>query len=265
MIAKMIGIINRGVAKSSLKLSDAIEFLSNYAAVLLSSGATTLRAKKNINRMAEHYGVKVSITIMPRHVEMMLTNRKETEIRIVDWHMGINFFAITELSRLSWRVVEEKLDINTAMQMLDRIKSSKKLSIVSVILMTGLANASFCRLFEGDYWAMLFVFVATVCGFCLKYKLVNGRGIDLRIATICAACVSAVISSGSFIYDLGRTPDIAIATSVLYLVPGVPYINAFSDFIGGHYICALSRLISALEITLCLGIGLVLGDYLLNL
>lgn len=246
-------------------LADVIEFLSGYAATLLSSGATTLRAEKNISRMADFYHMKVSLTIMPRHVEMMLTDGEETEMRIVDWHAGINFFAITELSRLSWRVVEEGLDINVAMRVLQEVRSKKRLSVVWVTLMAGLANASFCRLFEGDYWAMLFVFLATVSGFYTKHKLVNAYGIDSRIATICVACISAVISCGTSIYGFGRTSDVALATSVLYLVPGIPYINAFSDFISGHYICALSWLMSALETTVCLGIGLVLGDYLLNL
>lgn len=161
--------------------------------------------------------------------------------------------------------MEEGLDVNAAMRVLQKIRLKKRLSVVWVTLMVGLANASFCRLFEGDYWAMLFVFLATVSGFYTKHKLVNVLKIDPRIATVCAACFSAVISCGTSIYGFGRTPDIALATSVLYLVPGIPYINAFSDFISGYYICALSWLISALETTVCLGFGLVLGDYLLNL
>lgn len=246
-------------------LVEVIEFLSRYAAVLLSSGATTLRTEKNVSRMADSYNVKVSLTIMPRHVEIMLTKGKDTEMRIVDWHIGINFFAITELSRLSWRVVEEELCVTDGMLALQEIASKKRHSVVLVALMAGLANASFCRLFEGDYWAMLFVFLATVCGFYMKHKLINAYGIDSRIAVVCVACISAVISCGTSIYELGSTPDIALATSVLYLVPGIPYINAFSDFIGGHYICAISWLFSALEITACLGVGLVFGDYLLNI
>ena len=37
--------------------------------------------------------------------------------------------------------------------------------------------------------------------------------------------------------SLGSTPDIAIATSILYLVPGIPFLNGFSDMIAGHYTC----------------------------
>lgn len=246
-------------------LTDLTDFLTGYAALLLSSGATTLRAEKNIGRMAEFYGKRVSLIIMPRHVEMMLTDGSHTETRIAPWQRGINFYAITELSRLSWRVVEEGMDVTTAQDRLQEIRSTKRLPVWTVTLLAGLANASFCRLFEGDYVAMAFVFLATAGGFYTKHRLVSSAGIDARIATILVACLSAVISCGASIYGLGSTPDIALATSVLYLVPGIPYINAFSDFIAGHHVCALSRLISALEITVCLGTGLVLGDFILNI
>ena len=111
---------------------------------------------------------------------------------------------------------------------------------------------------------MLFVFIATLGGFCVRYKTVKA-GLDSRAACLVAACLSAIIACGPHIFGLGTTPDVAVATSVLYLVPGIPFINAFSDLINGHYVCSMSRLLSALETTACLGTGLVLADYILKL
>lgn len=246
-------------------LAETSNFLTAYATLLLSSGATTLRTEKNIGRMADFYGVKLSLIIMPRHVEVMTYADGCTETHISEWKRGINFFAITALSRLSWRVVEELLDVHEAECLLTEICKKKRLPVIGVTMMAGLANASFCRLFTGDYWAMGFVFLATVCGFYTKHRLITVMGIDMRIATLLVACVSSVISCGVSIYGLGTTPDIALATSVLYLVPGIPYINAFSDLIGGHYVCALSWFITAMETTMCLGTGLLLGNYLLSI
>lgn len=251
--------------QEAINRTHAIDFFSNYATTLLSSGATSLRTETNIGRMAEFYNIKVIITIMPKHVQIMLTMGDESVVRVVSRTMGINFYSITELSRLSWRVVEERLDVATANKILEEIKSKKRCHIAIVTIMAGLANASFCRLFGGDYWAMFFVLIATISGFYTKHELVNKIGIDARIATIFAASISSVLSCGASMYGLGNTPEVSLATSVLYLVPGIPYINAFSDLINGHHICALSWLISALETTICLGTGLVLGNYLLNL
>ena len=47
-----------------------------------------------------------------------------------------------------------------------------------------------------------------------------------------------------------------MATSVLYLIPGVPYINSASDLIDGHYLCSFSRFVDACVLTACLSIGL---------
>ena len=43
----------------------------------------------------------------------------------------------------------------------------------------------------------------------------------------------------------GWTPDIAIGTSVLFLIPGVPLINGIIDILEGHTVTGTSRLIQA--------------------
>ena len=66
-------------------------------------------------------------------------------------------------------------------------------------------------------------------------------------------------------FPLGSTPDVALATSVLYLIPGVVYINSVSDLIHGHLLCGFSRFMNAALITLCIGIGLSSGILLMNI
>ncbi len=66
-------------------------------------------------------------------------------------------------------------------------------------------------------------------------------------------------------FGWGTTPEIALGTSVLYLIPGVPYINAISDIIGRHYLCALSRFMDACVLTCCLSAGLCIGMFILGL
>ena len=68
-----------------------------------------------------------------------------------------------------------------------------------------------------------------------------------------------------FIFNITSTPDVALGTSVLYLIPGIPYINSVSDLIHGHLLCFMSRFINACVITTCLGIGLSLGILLMNI
>ena len=66
-------------------------------------------------------------------------------------------------------------------------------------------------------------------------------------------------------FGIGSTPEIALGTSVLYLIPGVPYINAVSDMIDRHYLCAFSRFADAVVLTACLSAGLCGGMLVLGL
>ncbi len=78
------------------------------------------------------------------------------------------------------------------------------------------------------------------------------------------AFVSSVLAAAGYLFSLGGTPDVAMATSVLYLVPGIPFLNAFSDMVDGHYICFFSRMTDAAILTCCLSAGLCLGMKLMN-
>lgn len=67
------------------------------------------------------------------------------------------------------------------------------------------------------------------------------------MASLCA-------SGGPALRLHGR--ETALATSVLYLVPGVPLINGVIDIVEGHILIGFSRLINALLLIICIAIGL---------
>ena len=54
----------------------------------------------------------------------------------------------------------------------------------------------------------------------------------------------------------GTSSATAIATSVLYLVPGVPLINGVIDIVEGHVLIGFSRLTEAALLIMCIAIGL---------
>ena len=238
----------------------ACVLLARYGAALLGSGATCSRLDMNIGRMARTWGLRECLTIMPRHLHLTVTDAAGedlfTAIETVEG-AGISFSLNTRLSRLSWQVHDNTLSIDEATRRFDAIMAEGPggLAPLAQTFLTGVANASFCRLFGGDAVAMAVVAVATMAGICVKSALLRRR-VDLRLAVLAAAFVSAVLAAGDALFGLGSTPDIALGASVLYLVPGVPLLNSFSDLVYRHYICAFSRLTDALVITACLSAGL---------
>lgn len=247
---------------------DKLDFLAEYTARLWGCGATCIRIEKNVGRLSSALGVEADVTVMPRHVELYArTPQDDAGLPVVIRKApprGINFTVNTRLSRLSWEVADGKIDYPEARRRFSEIIASPPAGGVETLLLASLANASFCRLFGGDPTAMAVVFVATLAGFRLK-QMMAASGRDVRLIFLCCAFFSASICAGADIFRWGDTPEIALATSVLYLIPGVPYINSVSDLLAGHYLCAFSRFADALVLTACLSAGLCAGMYLLGM
>lgn len=242
-------------------------FLCHYATTLLECGAATVRIEKNVGRMAEAYGSNAEVNIYPRHVDIVLRDDVTGATELCSKAISgskINYSTVSALSKLSWNCLDRRTPLDVAEKQYRSIINAPRIPSLTVTLLTALANASFCRLFEGDWQAMAVVFLATLCGFRLKGTLGSRFHVDIRIATIIAACVSSILSCSCYVFGLGATPDIALGTSVLYLIPGIPYLNAVSDLINGHYICAMGRFINAVTITVCLSAGLYLGLILMD-
>lgn len=256
---------NRKVDDSVLRETTA--FLAEYACLLSGCGATCIRIEKNTRRLADTFGVGVDISIMPTHVYVSVWSDNPAE-SVVAFRKtaacGISFNLNAGLSRLSWEVSDNNLCLTDAVERFELIRRTKTTGKWETLFLTSLANASFCRLFGGDVIAMLIVFISTLAGYRLKQIMLEDKR-DIRIAFLCASFFSAALSAGGHIFNIGSTPEIALGTSVLYLIPGVPYINSVSDLIYRHYLCGFSRFLDTVVLTVCLSTGLCAGMLLLGL
>ncbi|MDE6468993.1 MAG: threonine/serine exporter family protein [Muribaculaceae bacterium] len=257
------------MTKSTTDNSDGtlLTFLADYATALLACGATCIRIEKNVSRIAARYGVTTELTVMPSHVEICRLDGgdgwRQVAVRRIG-SGGISFARNAALSRLSWDIADGKCSLAQGQQRFSKILATPPTDPMEVLLLSSVANASFCRLFGGDWIAMVIVFVATLAGMRLKQIMLESK-IDLRVTVLCAAFFSTAISAAGNVFGLGSTPETALAAGVLYLIPGVPYINVVSDIIDRHYLCAFSRFMDACVLTICLSVGLTLGILVLGL
>lgn len=245
---------------------DVCVFLADYGANLLASGATCIRLDKNIDRIAGTYGMEADMTVMPRHIHLTVvdncTGEIVTSIATVPDN-GISFAVNTDLSRLSWEIADGKMDFRSAVEKYGRIVRGHCQNKWLLLILVALANASFCRLFGGDPIAMAVVGAATLAGYYMKSLLLT-RKMDIRVVFIICSFISTVIGATDMLFALGTTPEIAIGTSVLYLVPGIPFLNSFSDLLYRRYLCAFARFADAIILTCCLSTGLCVGMFLMK-
>lgn len=241
-------------------------FLLKYSTTLLGSGATCMRLEKNVDRIAKAYGKEAEFTITPRHVNISVYEPGKTDVVTqigAVSHTPISFDINTRLSKLSWEIADSKVDFNEARRLFDGCMKPHRQNKWQIMLLVALANASFCRLFGGDLIAMAIVGIAAFAGYYIKLLLAD-KGYDTRAIWIACSFVSAVLGATDGLFSLGSTPETALGTSVLYLVPGIPFINSFSDMLYKHYLCAFSRFCDAVILTSCLSIGLCAGMLLMN-
>lgn len=241
---------------SELSLRQISEFLGTYSARLLACGSTCVRLQENIDRMAARLGVHTDVVVMPRHVHLSVSRGRDCDTTIVAVPPApVSYSVNTRLSRLSWDMADGHLTLGQARDRMAAILAADRQPEWVTLLLVPAANASFCRLFGGDAVAMAVVAVATLAGYFVK-QLMIAQNIDVRAVFIVCAFVSGVLSATDGLFGLGTTPWVATGTSVLYLVPGIPLLNSFSDLIARRYICAFSRFADAAVLTACLSFGL---------
>ena len=107
--------------------------------------------------------------------------------------------------------------------------------------------------------AVLIVFLSTMAGFFVRSRMQH-YGINHFIQFTVSAFVASLCASSALLFD--ATAEIAIATSVLYLIPGVPLINGVIDVLEGHTLTGETRLVQAFLLIICIAVGLSFSLFL---
>lgn len=230
-------------------------FLSAYATHMMGCGVHTSRVVRCTQRIGESYGYTVVTMMVQKGVLIKLYDPKSNALFAIEGAippLPISFEHNARLSALSWETVDKHLPLEEVRERYGQILATPRTHPLFVLILVGLANASFCRLFGGDLPAMGIVFWATVVGFICKQKLIQEH-INHYIAFMVSAFVASLCTSISLIFNTDS--EIALTTSVLYLVPGVPLINGVIDIVEGYIQTGVSRLVEAFLLIGCIGWG----------
>ena len=219
--------------KTRQELTEILDFIADYATYLLASGVHTSRVIRNSQRIGQSQGVDIQLSSFQKSTILTVRDNAtgEAVTRVVKIPaLPISFERNSDLSALSWDALDDRLP-------LDEIRR----------------RYGFCRLFGGDWTAAGIVFTATLVGFAARQRM-QAHGVNHFLIFIISAFMASLCASAALRFDC--TAETALATSVLYLVPGVPLINGVIDIVEGHILIGFSRLINALLLIICIAIGL---------
>jgi uncharacterized membrane protein YjjP (DUF1212 family) len=245
--------------KSEKELKEIGLMLLDIGALLMSSGASTARVRNTVNRISGTFGFQADMFIT--HRALMLTVHDEenvnyfSSVKRISPH-GINFKLVSGISRMSWKVVEENWDVQKIRNDLDRLIILPHYPRWLVLLMIGVSGASFCRLFGGGAIEMLISFLSTIIGLFIRQHSLK-LNFNPYLCVFFASLAASLISGLSIKLAIGNSPEIAFTASVLFLIPGVPLINMFSDIIDGNLMNGLIRGLNGLIISFAIALGLL--------
>jgi uncharacterized membrane protein YjjP (DUF1212 family) len=239
------------------ELKEIAKFVAEYATCLLGSGVHTSRVIRNSKRIGESLGVAIRMTAFHKSLILTVYNSQNDNVytEVLDIPaLPISFEYNSELSSLSWKAYDKRLPLDVLREEYRQIKEKPKMSPHWILLLAGLANASFCKSFGGDWSAVAVVFVATLAGFFTRQQM-QRKPINHFVVFTVSAFIASMCASTTLLFG-DATAEIAIATSVLFLIPGVPLINGVIDIVEGHTLTGGSRLIQAFLLIICIAVGL---------
>jgi uncharacterized membrane protein YjjP (DUF1212 family) len=176
----------------------------------------------------------------------------------------VHLAMLTEISHMSWRVYDDKLSIDEAERQFAEIKAMPSYKNFTVAVAVGLSCAGLCFFSFGDIYNALIAFAGAFTGSLIRVWLV-GRNFNPMVCIAFAAFVTTLITGLGSVNNIGVNPEAAMATAVLYLIPGVPLINCVIDLIEGYLSSSINRALFAGFTLLCIAAGMTLCITLLGI
>ena len=243
---------------SSKELIKATNLLLEISSLLMVSGANTIRVNLSINRFAAGLNFKTSCFISHKSIIMTLYEEDSTQsctrVKNIPPH-AINFSIISAVSKASWDAVTENWTLDQISDEIKKITTQKRYPRLFVLVAVSLAGAGFCNIFKGDYLNMLVAFISTFIGL-LVFQLTHSAKFNVYIRIFLGSFIASLIAGLGIVYNIGEHPQTALATSILYLVPGVALKNSFTDLLDNNIINGLVRFTNGLMTVLAIALGL---------
>ena len=217
------------------------------------------------SRLIEQTTQRIGLALGADNVELSISPDAIVITSLVNGHCvtttrrchdrGINMQMVCDVQRICVMVEKQLLDAKEVKKRLQRLKPFKHNRWL-VVLMIGFSCASFSHFFGGDRAAYWVTFVAACLAMILRQELAH-RQHNPFVNFAAAAFLATIITSVGVIFEAGENPQIAMAASVLLLVPGFPLINAVSDMLKGHINMGIARWVFATLLATSVSIGIV--------
>jgi uncharacterized membrane protein YjjP (DUF1212 family) len=249
-------------ALSRTELTEIIALAVRAGQLLMDNGAESRRVEETIRIIGTGLGCDWS-NVLVSHNAIMVTYTSGDDFRTKlrrTQRGGVNMTLVEQISHMTHRIEEGAHDRHWVRSELARIEAKPRLYNRWVTVgAVGLACVAFSHLFGGDWPVAGVTFAAATLALLVRQELMRHNFNPLLVVVAAAFTAGIIVELSYTLLTFSLHPETALAASVLFLVPGVPFINAVEDLLKGYTVTGLARIATALLITLGIALGLLLA------
>ena len=254
-------------AEQEAMVRRKLDLLLRTGKLLVESAADTNRIVRNMNRVAAYLGLPEEKLHIDVSYTMLVVNLSDdthsfSKFQKCENH-GINMTAISEISHLSWRAIEEDYSLDRYEEELEKIRTKKRNYVPYLVAIgAGFACGGFCKLFGCDWIAFFFASICAFVGFRIRAHC-NEFGVNHYMSIAIAALVATCLAYATSFSGLSSTPYHPLLACALFIVPGVPLINFVDDMIDNYIQVGITRAVNTILMLCAMAFGIVIAMRLL--
>ena len=244
------------------RIGYKLHLLLQVGKALMESGADTDRTVRDMKRAAAYMGIPPERIHQHTMYTTLMLNVNDDEHSYTEFckckNHGVNMTTLSAVSKLTWKALARNYTLESFERHIMRIKGiPKEYAVWQTALGAGAACGGFCVLFGGS---LLDFFITAVCacfGFYVR-RLCNAYAFNHYAAIAITSFVTTMLTWATQ-FPLGELHWHPLIACTLFLVPGIPLINAIDDFLNNYIVSGLTRAIYTLLVVGSMTFGIVLA------
>lgn len=244
------------------EIGQKAELILTVGQLLMENGADTSQIVRDMKRVAAYMGIdaeKFHLHIMFTTLMLNISDEhhSHTSFRKCPKH-AVNMRIISAVSKLTWRAMKEHYTLDEFKGELAAVANRPRYPQWLTILAAGSGCGSFCTLFGCDFNAAIYTAISAIIGKIVQIQCAERFGFNPYVSMMIAA-FSALSVADLMHFLPTATPWHPMIAASLFLVPGIPIINAFSDMLNTYLISGVARILHTLIIVGATSFGIVLA------
>ncbi len=247
------------------QITYKMHLILKVGGILMENGADSDRIMRYIMRTAAYMGIPARNVQCHIMFTTIMLNIKDEERTYTEFQKSrkhrANMAIIAHMSRLIWRAMRDTYSLEHFEHELKKLEVRERCyNHLTTAIGSSFACGGSCVLFGGDLAAFFITAVCAFIGFKVR-TFCDDNGFNPFASITIAAFACTLVACLSQMLNLSTTPMLPIAASALFMVPGVPIINAANELLNNYITTGITRYFETLLIVGSMAFGTAIALY----